>query len=114
LPGATALIPAFVASGFSVHNFTFFGFPPQKKGRHTFVKNVLNNKYTSIIYESSHRIIKLISEIAEMDNNRNICVGREISKVFEEYIRINTADISNNSIKITEKGEFVVIIEAKH
>ena len=111
LPGATAFVPALVASGFAVHNFTFLGFPPQKKGRSTFLKNALNIDSTVILYESSHRISKLISEISQLDANRNICIGREISKFFEEYIRFNTSEFISNEIQITEKGEFVVIIE---
>ena len=52
-----------------------------------------------------------------LDNSRNICIGREISKIYEEYIRFNTSDFLknqiNNQINIIEKGEFVVIIESK-
>ena len=110
LPGATAFVPALVASGFAVHSFTFLGFPPQKKGRSTFLKNALSIPNTVILYESSHRISKLISEISQIANSRDICIGREISKVFEEYIRFNTSEFINEKIKITEKGEFVVII----
>ena len=112
LPGATAFVPALVASGFAVHSFTFLGFPPQKKGRSTFLKNALNSSNTVILYESSHRVLKLISEISQIDNNRNICIGREISKIFEEYIRFNTSDFAEEKIKITEKGEFVIIIQS--
>lgn len=113
LPGANAFIPALIASGLPVHNFTFWGFPPQKKGRKTFISKVMNCENTSILYEASHRIIKLIGEITEIDDNRNICVAREISKIFEEYIRFNTSDFLNNKIKIVEKGEFVIIIEGR-
>lgn len=111
LPGATAFVPALVASGLAVNSFTFIGFLPQKKGRQTALKKIMNIDNTIVLYESSHRIIKLISEISQIDNNRNICVSREISKVFEEHIRFNTAEFLDNKIKITEKGEFVVVIE---
>ncbi|MDR0927022.1 MAG: 16S rRNA (cytidine(1402)-2'-O)-methyltransferase [Ignavibacteria bacterium] len=113
LPGATAFVPALVASGFAVHSFAFFGFPPQKKGRNSFINNALNQETTTILYESSHRIKKLIGEIAEIDANRNICIGREISKIYEEYIRFNTSEWLSNSINIIEKGEFVVLIEGR-
>ncbi len=111
VPGATAFVSALIASGLPVHNFIFLGFPPQKKGRKTFIQEALNNEKTFILYESSHRIKKLISEIAEIDGDRNICIAREISKIFEEYIRFNTADFLQNKINIIEKGEFVVVIE---
>jgi 16S rRNA (cytidine1402-2'-O)-methyltransferase len=111
LPGATAFVPALVASGFSNHCFTFFGFPPQKKGRQTFIKNAINCENTTILYESPHRILKLIKEIAELDNNRNVFISREISKIYEEHILFNTSQFINNEIILTEKGEFVVILE---
>lgn len=113
LPGATAFVPALISSGFAVHSFTFLGFPPQKKGRSTFLKNALNMTSTIILYESSHRINKLIQEIAMIDNSRNICVSRELSKVFEEHIRFNTSEFITGNVKITEKGEFVIVIEGK-
>ena len=113
LPGATAFIPALVASGLATHNFTFFGFPPQKKGRQTFLKNIINSENTIILYESSHRILKLINEIAELDNDRNIFISRELTKIFEEHISFNTSQFINNEIKINDKGEFVLIIEGK-
>ena len=113
LPGATAFVPALVSSGFSNHCFTFWGFPPQKRGRQSFLKKIINNENTSILYESSHRIRKLISEIAEFDINRNIYISREISKIYEEHILFNTQKFLNGEIKIIEKGEFVIIIEGK-
>lgn len=114
LPGATAFVPALVASGFAVHRFTFFGFPPQKKGRQTFIADVLQSPNTAILYESSHRITKLLAELAAAAGSagRNICVAREISKVFEQFYRFNTADYLSGGVTITEKGEFVVVVEA--
>jgi 16S rRNA (cytidine1402-2'-O)-methyltransferase len=113
LPGATAFVPALIVSGFAVHSFIFMGFPPQKKGRSTFLKDTLNATNTVILYESSHRINKLIQEIAMIDNSRNICISREISKIFEEQIRFNTSEFIAGNVKITEKGEFVIVIEGK-
>ncbi|MCL2039360.1 MAG: 16S rRNA (cytidine(1402)-2'-O)-methyltransferase [Bacteroidetes bacterium] len=113
LPGPTALITALVTSGMAVHNFTFIGFPPAKKGRQTFIKDVVNAENTTILYESSHKILKLIKEIAELDSNRNIFISREITKIYEEHISFNTSSFLKNEINIVEKGEFVVIIEGK-
>lgn len=114
LPGATAFVPALVSSGMAVHSFVFLGFPPQKKGRKTFLLNAINSEHTTILYESSHRILKLIKELSQLDNNRNIFISREISKIYEEHISFTTTQFLNNEIKITEKGEFVVIIKAKN
>ena len=113
LPGATAFVTALVASGFSVHRFIFMGFPPQKKGRQNFIKDVVYSENTIILYESSYRILKLIKEIAELDDNRNIFISRELTKIYEEHIHFNTSQFINDEIKITDKGEFVVIIEGK-
>ena len=112
LPGPSSIIPALVASGFEIHAFTYLGFPPQKKGRKTFLENAMNQNLTVILLESSHRIIKLMDQINEYDPNRNICVAKEISKIHESFIRGNALSCkeyleSNNAVK----GEFVVIIE---
>lgn len=113
LPGPTALITALVASGLAVHNFTFVGFPPAKKGRQTFIKSIINAENTTILYESSHKILKLIKEVAELDSNRNVFISREITKIYEEHINFNTSAFLKNEVNIIEKGEFVVIIEGK-
>lgn len=114
LPGANALIPALIASGLPIHNFTFWGFPPQKKGRKTFIKQILDCNNASILYESSHRIVKFINEIVNIAPNRKICIAREISKIHEEYIRFNTSNFIKDKINIIEKGEFVIIIEGNN
>lgn len=112
LPGATAFIPALSGSGFNCDKFTFLGFPPQKKGRTTFLKQLENIPHTTVLYESSHRILKLLDELNEMFQNRlQICIAREISKMHEEFIRGTALQckevlIKNNSVK----GEFVVLI----
>ena len=114
LPGATAFVPALVSSGLPVHSFSFLGFPPQKKGRQAFIKNIINSENTTIVYESPHRILKLMKEIAELDGNRNIFISREISKIYEEHINFSTSQYLTGEITITEKGEFVVIVEGKN
>ncbi len=115
LPGATAFVPALAASGLPVHNFVFMGFPPQKKGRQKFLEKMVSLEMTAIIYESSHRIIKLMDELMIISGGeRKICAAREISKVHEEYLRGSVNDVKTlleqkNSIK----GEFVVLIAPK-
>ncbi|ROL61444.1 16S rRNA (cytidine(1402)-2'-O)-methyltransferase [Bacteroidetes/Chlorobi group bacterium ChocPot_Mid] len=112
LPGATAIIPALSGSGFNCDKFTFLGFPPQKKGRATFLKELENISHTTILYESSHRILKLLDELNEMYNDSfRICIAREISKIHEEYIRGTALQCKENLIKNNSvKGEFVVLI----
>lgn len=115
LPGPTAMITALVASGMPVHSFTFFGFPPKKKGRKTFLESIELSLNTAIIYESSHKILDLIEELCKILNkDRKICVSRELTKLHEEYIR-GTINEVFNIVKVHKslKGEFVVIVEGK-
>ncbi len=112
LPGAVAFTVALVGSTFPVHKIAFLGFPPHKKGRETFIKEIKDIKQTIILYESSHRILKLLSEICEhFGENTEVCIARELTKIYEEYI-VDTAN--NIYCKLKDlpsiKGEFVVLI----
>ncbi len=115
LPGATALIPALTASGFPTDAFVFLGFAPAKKGRKTFLESLKSFDLTIILYESPHKIIKLIEEIITYyGTNIEVCIAREISKMFEEYIE-GTADfvLAQLTNKPSIKGEFVVVVNMK-
>lgn len=113
LPGPTAFVPALTASGLAVNDFRFFGFPPRKKGRATFFETLKVLDCTSILYESPFRAVKLAEDIVEYCGaERKVCFAREISKIFEEFIR-GTADevLTALKAKTAVKGEFTVIIE---
>ena len=114
LPGATALIPAIVNSGLPNNKFCFEGFLPQKKGRTKRLKELANENRTMIFYESPHRLLKLLKQIAEFfDENRKISISRELSKIHEENFR----GIITQAVKHFElqniKGEIVVVVEGK-
>jgi 16S rRNA (cytidine1402-2'-O)-methyltransferase len=113
LPGASSILPALAASGFETNSFVFLGFPPAKKGRETFLKNALDRQETAILFESVHKIERLLIKINELDPKRKLSISREISKIHEETFR-GTAQfcleyLQNNSIK----GEFVIVIERR-
>lgn len=111
LPGPSAVITALSASGFPVHNFTFLGFPPHKKGRKTFIEKMLKINGTIILFESVHRIEKLFKEIKQYhDKNLDICIARELTKIHEEFIRTDLDSIEVILSKIKRKGEFVILI----
>lgn len=110
VPGSTAFVSALSISGFDTSEFVFIGFLPHKKGRQTKLKEIAEEKRTVVLYESVHRIKKLLRELSEVIPDRQICVTRELTKKFEEIYRGKPADIID---KITEKGEFVVVIEGK-
>jgi len=112
LPGPTALIPAISASGFPIHQFTFMGFPPQKKGRKTFLNEVINSEKTVILYESVHRIIKLLDELNQLVPEKNLCLAKELTKIYEEFLRGKPIQIKNQLQQSNKvKGEFVLIID---
>ena len=88
LPGATALIPALIQSGFPSDRFVFEGFLPNKKGRLARLEILANEKRTIVFYESPHRILKTLKQFSEyFGEDRKVSVSREISKMFEETKR---------------------------
>ncbi len=114
LPGATAFVPALVASGFPCDKFVFEGFLPHKKGRQTRLQVLAQEERTVVLYESPHRLVKCLGQIAEFfGEERRVCVGREISKLYEEYRRGTCTDVQKHYEAHAPKGEIVVVIEGK-
>lgn len=109
IPGPSAVIAALSISGFLTDRFLFLGFPPHKKGRQTFFKDVGESEHTTVFYESNHRIGKCLSELsAVLSPNQQLCVCRELTKKFESIYRGTIGQIIEQ--KIPEKGEFVIVI----
>lgn len=113
VPGPTAFLPALVASGLPCDKFVFAGFLPQKKGRRTSLERLSRKHHTIILYESPHRLLKTLNEINNIFGNRKVCIAREMTKKFEEFIRGNVKDVIEHFSKHRIKGEFVIIIGAK-
>ena len=114
LPGPAALIPALVASGFPCDRFVFEGFLPHKKGRQTRLMVIAEEKRTSILYESPHRLVKCLGQIVEfMGEDRKVCVARELTKIYEEYKRGTASEIKAYYEERPPKGEIVIVIEGK-
>ena len=113
IPGASSVTAALSIAGIPADNFLFLGFLPHKKGRQTKLKEIANTKYTVVLFESKHRILRLLKELEEYIGNRSIVVTRELTKKFEEVLSGSAMDILNKFEKAPEKqkGEFVVIIE---
>lgn len=94
LPGPTAFVPALLCSGLPCDRFYFEGFLPQKKGRKTRLEALAQMPHTVVLYESPHRIQKLVQEVMQyFGEDRLMSISREISKKFEEHIRGTAADI---------------------
>lgn len=112
LPGATAFVPALVNSGFPSDRFVFEGFLPQKKGRQKRLLALKEETRTIVFYESPHRLVKLLNQMAEVFGpERRCCVSRELSKMFEENIRGTIAELILHFEQNPPRGEIVVVIE---
>ena len=107
LPGATALIPAVVQSGFPCDRFCFEGFLPQKKGRMKRLEELSTETRTIILYESPYRVVKCLEQIAETFGAER----REITKKFEETVRGTVAEAIAHFKAHEPKGEFVIVVE---
>lgn len=113
IPGATALIAALTISGLPTDSFVFEGFLPQKKGRQKKLQELSEEERTIVLYESSHRIEKLIDELVAYFPTRYVVISRELTKKFEETWRGFPAELKEKMNEKTIKGEFVVVIANK-
>jgi 16S rRNA (cytidine1402-2'-O)-methyltransferase len=111
LPGATAFVPALVNSGFPTDRFCFEGFLPLKKGRQTRYKFLAEEERTIILYESPHRLMKTLDEMATyFGADRQLSVSRELTKMFEETVRGTVTEVKQYFETHPAKGEFVICV----
>ncbi len=114
LPGATAFVPALVNSGLPINRFVFEGFLPIKKGRQTILKQLAEEERTMIFYESPMRLIKTLEQFIEyFAYDRQCCVSRELTKIFEENKRGTLQEVCDYFKLKTVKGEIVIIVQGK-
>lgn len=114
LPGATAFVPALVQSGIPGNRFVFEGFLPVKKGRQTAMKGLAEEERTIILYESPHRLVKTLQELAEhLGADRQAAVCRELTKMFEETRKGSLVELVQHYEKTPPKGEIVLILAGK-
>ena len=112
LPGATAFVPALVASGLPCERFTFEGFLPQKKGRATRLESLQTEERTMIFYESPYRVVKTLTQFIEtFGAERRMSACREISKLHEESVRGTIAEVLHHFEENAPRGEFVLVVE---
>ena len=111
LPGATAFVPALVASGLPNEKFCFEGFLPQKKGRQTRLMELAGESRTMVFYESPFRLVKTLQQFAEVfEAEREVSVSREISKIHEETVRGTLAEVAAHFTEHEPKGEIVIVL----
>jgi len=113
IPGASAVTALVAISGIPIDRFAFYGFLPNKNGRQKMLKEISSLQYPTIIYESKHRILKLMKEMEIIMPEAQIIVGRELTKMHETIYRGQAHTILQTleENKLEQKGEFVVIIK---
>lgn len=111
IPGSSAFITALSASGLATDKFVYLGFLPVKKGRQTIFKQIAESKYTTVFYESPHRLLKTIKDLKTyIKEDSKIVIAKELTKIYETFIRSDIKNIDNELEKIKIKGEFVIMI----
>lgn len=111
LPGPTAFIPALIKSGFPIDRFVYEGFLPHKKGRKKRIESLENCDKTTVIYESPHRLMKLLDQLIEiLGEDRQVSISRELSKIFEETINGSLGELKSHFRDKIIKGEIVIVL----
>lgn len=115
IPGPSALTATLAVSGINTDRFLFLGFLPHKKGRQSMIKEIFASAYPVVLFESKHRIQKLLQELQETTADLNIFIARELSKLHESYYQGTAEDVLQEleSQEGNLKGEFVVVINKK-
>ncbi len=113
LPGASAFLAAISASGLPMNTFTYLGFLPIKKGRKTLLQTFKEEEKTIVFYESPHRILKTLGELATTladQPDREIVIARELTKLHEQIIYTSIGALESAAKAMIVKGEFVVVV----
>jgi 16S rRNA (cytidine1402-2'-O)-methyltransferase len=114
IPGASSVICALQISGLATHNFVFEGFLPRKKGKRRAKLEFLKlEERTMIFFESPNRLRSTVSEMLEVLGDRKIAICRELTKLFEEVLRIRLSQVEGLFSKRAIKGEVVLVVEGK-
>lgn len=111
VPGACAAVAALSASGLPTDTFTFAGFPPSRQGkRRTFLSGMSSLPGTLVLYEAPHRLLETLSDISEVLGERQVIVAREVTKMFEEFIRGSVSEVIAAVSRGIVRGEVVILI----
>ena len=114
LPGASAVTTAYAASGFEEGKFLFYAFLPHKgKERAIALAEAMDNGFNTVLYESPHRLEKLLEEVVAVDENRELFLAKELSKKYQRYYRGTAKELNEQLKNETIRGEWVVVISAK-
>ncbi|KKW30462.1 MAG: Ribosomal RNA small subunit methyltransferase I [Candidatus Uhrbacteria bacterium GW2011_GWD2_52_7] len=111
VPGPNATVTALSICGFPADRYTFVGFPPNKKGRETFFRELGGVEHTLVMFESTHRIVKTLEQLKQL--NRPVVVCRELTKLHETIYRGSVQDVLDRLEQTSTKGEFVIVVAPK-
>jgi 16S rRNA (cytidine1402-2'-O)-methyltransferase len=114
IPGASAITAIVAVAGLKMDRFCFLGFLPHRKGRQKMIKEIKDNQYSVVLYESKYRLLKLLDELSEHDlGDRDLVMGRELTKIYEHIYRGKAQELKEYFLKneLEQKGEFVIIIK---
>lgn len=114
IPGPSSVTAALSISGFPAHSFCFEGYPPKTSGKlNRFFESLKDERRTIVLFETTHRIVKCLRAMLELLGEREIFIGRELTKKFEEKIRGNISGVLERVENTSLKGELVVVIRGK-
>jgi len=111
LPGANAALSALIASGLDTTAFTFLGFLPKtKKKQQQLLANFAEHPYTLLFYESPHHLLATLQALQEALGDRQVAIGREITKKFEEFVRGTLSEVVAHFHELPPRGEFTIVV----
>ena len=110
IPGSSAFLTALCASGLPTHHFVYYGFLPLKKGRQTLMESFRDEEKTIVFYESPHRIQKTLMELNQKMPHKQIVIGRELTKIYEEFFRGTVEEAYQYYKDKKPRGEFVIML----
>lgn len=114
IPGPSAVIAALSVAGVPADEFSFFGFPPSKKGRHAYFADIANYPFTAVFYEGPHRVLKSLRELAAAGaRERHTVVCRELTKIYESVYRGNLDEVIEKVMSDPVKGEYTIVLGPK-
>jgi 16S rRNA (cytidine1402-2'-O)-methyltransferase len=114
VPGACSIIAALVASGLPTDRFVFENFLPVKSGRRrAFIESLKNEPRTVVFFESPYRIVKILAEMDEVLGPVSVAIGRELTKLHEEFLRGTPKTLHDHFAKTKPRGEFVVLVNTR-
>lgn len=111
IPGPTALISAVTASGLEIDRFVFEGYLPRKKGRTKRLKELAEYRVTIVIFEGPHRVIKTLNDLRKYLGDRKAAIGREMTKMNEEFLRGSLSELIAHYDNRKPRGEYVIVVE---